>query len=103
MIPLFDLVVESETGPARVKGGIFSLPMKKAKQAKWPSLTKKDGGEVREKERVGGAARVAQRARLSFDCCPVASCQQATIVDDAGDQGSGPFGACSCICVPGSD
>ena len=59
VIPLFDLVVESETGPARVKGGIFSLPMKKAKQAKWPSLTKKESSEVRARERSGPArARV---------------------------------------------
>ena len=90
----FDLVVESETGPALREGRIFSLPAEEARQAKWPSLTKKDGGEVREKERVGGGgARRSARAPL-VDCCPVAV-QQATIVNDAGDQGSGPFGACS--------
>ena len=40
VIPLYAMVIESETGPARVKGGIFSLPMKKKAPAAWPQLTK---------------------------------------------------------------
>ena len=40
-LALYDAVVDTrETAPARVKRGVFSLPLKKVKHAKWPSLTR---------------------------------------------------------------
>ena len=38
VINLYSQILESHTGPARVKKGMFSLPMRKAKPAMWPSL-----------------------------------------------------------------
>ena len=42
VINLYSQILESRTGPARVSTGIFSLPMRKAKPAMWPSLIKRD-------------------------------------------------------------
>ena len=40
VINLYAAILESHTGPARVKNGVFHLPMRKAAGANWPSLVK---------------------------------------------------------------
>ena len=40
VINLYAAILESHTGPARVKKGVFHLPMRKAAGANWPSLVK---------------------------------------------------------------
>ena len=42
VINLYSQILESHTGPARVKKGMFSLPMHKAEPMMWPSLIKRD-------------------------------------------------------------
>ena len=42
VVNLYSQILESHTGPARVRKGIFSLPMRKAKPAMWPRLTERD-------------------------------------------------------------
>ena len=39
VFPLYSAIVESETGPARVKDGMFSLPLRKAVAEPWPEFT----------------------------------------------------------------
>ena len=63
VINLYSQILESHTGPARVKKGMFSLPMRKAKPAMWPSLIKRD--------QAGDDAAVAEPAADSPMFCGI--------------------------------
>ena len=40
VIDLYARILEDQTGPARLRQGVFQLPMKKAEPADWPTLSK---------------------------------------------------------------
>ena len=78
VIDLYAPIKESETGPARLRQGVFTLSMRKVEQAQWPAFSQGPGAASSK-----GAAGAADAAAA----------------DDDADADGGIFSSCFAPCL----